>query len=126
MSQLHQHHQALNDEGTGRCSVPMWQCGYPAGFCDRPAYGHRPEAPVHRRWDGFEWRDDGRYAGYVPGLACVQHGGPDSRVFMDGDAWCAVRPDFINLQESPAGFGVTPAAARIALAAAIQAPGAAP
>jgi len=25
--------------------------------------------------------------------------------FKDGDAWCCVRGDFLNLQESPAGFG---------------------
>lgn len=116
MSQLQQHHNETDSEGVGRCSVPMWQSGGPAGFCDRPAYGKRPNAAVHRRWDGFEWRDDGRYAGYVPGLACVHHGGPNSRVFMDGDAWCAVFPDFINLQESPSGFGATPEEARIALA----------
>lgn len=29
-------------------------------------------------------------------------------VFRDGSAWCATNPDFINLQESPAGFGDTP------------------
>ena len=28
-------------------------------------------------------------------------------LFMDGDSWCAVFPDFVNLQESPAGFGHT-------------------
>ena len=27
--------------------------------------------------------------------------------FKDGDAWCCVRGDFVNLQESPAGFGAT-------------------
>lgn len=30
---------------------------------------------------------------------------PDVRFFKDGDAWCAVRKDFTNLQESVAGFG---------------------
>ena len=30
------------------------------------------------------------------------------RIFLDGDKWCAVRGDFINLQESIAGFGETP------------------
>ena len=30
------------------------------------------------------------------------------QVYMDGDKWCAVGPDFINLQESPAGFGTNP------------------
>lgn len=27
--------------------------------------------------------------------------------FLDGDSWCAVGPGFINLAESPAGFGHT-------------------
>lgn len=27
--------------------------------------------------------------------------------FRDGDQWCCVFGDFINLQESPAGFGET-------------------
>lgn len=30
------------------------------------------------------------------------------RVYRDGDQWCAVRDDFVNLQESPAGFGEEP------------------
>jgi hypothetical protein len=30
-----------------------------------------------------------------------------ARLFMDGNAWCATRGDFENLQESPAGFGDT-------------------
>ena len=29
------------------------------------------------------------------------------RYFKDGDQWCAVYEDFIDLQESPAGFGYT-------------------
>lgn len=33
------------------------------------------------------------------------------QVFKDGDSWCAVYDDFINLQESPAGFGNNPDAA---------------
>ena len=63
----------------------------------------------------MQMRCDGRYSGYVPRLACPRHGGPDSRVFKDGSAWCAVYSDFINLQESPAGFGDTPEEARAAL-----------
>ena len=27
--------------------------------------------------------------------------------FMDGNKWCCVFGDFVNLQESPAGFGDT-------------------
>ncbi len=30
-----------------------------------------------------------------------------ARLYMDGDQWCATRGDFVNLQESPAGFGPT-------------------
>lgn len=30
------------------------------------------------------------------------------RVFKDGLLWCAVTNDFTNLQESAAGFGLTP------------------
>lgn len=112
MSTLSEHHKKLNEDGIGKCSVPLWMSGMPADFCDKPAYGFRPQMPTNRRWDGFEWRDDGKYPGYVPGLACSCHGGPGTRVFKDGDTFCAVLPDFINLQESPAGFGDTPEAAR--------------
>ena len=33
------------------------------------------------------------------------------KIFMDGNLWCAVNELFINLQESPAGFGLTPSVA---------------
>jgi len=33
---------------------------------------------------------------------------PKPHVVRDGNTWCATWPDFINLQESPAGFGDTP------------------
>ncbi len=39
------------------------------------------------------------------------------RIFKDGNQWCAVAPGFINLQESPAGFGDTPHEAFIELKA---------
>ncbi len=29
-------------------------------------------------------------------------------LFMDGNSWCVTRQDFVNLQESPVGFGLTP------------------
>lgn len=38
-----------------------------------------------------------------------------TRVFLDGDSWCATHADFVNLQESPAGFGDSPRAAVKAL-----------
>ncbi len=37
-------------------------------------------------------------------------------VHMDGKSWCATRKDFVNLQESPAGFGDTALEAMAALA----------
>ncbi len=38
----------------------------------------------------------------------ANHNSPGSlRIKKDGDQFCATRPDFINLQESPAGFGPT-------------------
>ncbi len=33
---------------------------------------------------------------------------PHRRIYMDGNAWCAVGPDFRNLAIDHAGFGVTP------------------
>ena len=101
MSSISRHHRELNEQGTGKCSVPMWLGGVPAGFCAKDAYGEPTE--------------ESDYEGYVPALACPGHGGPRTRVFRDGNAWCAVGPDFVNLQESPAGFGDTPDAARAAL-----------
>lgn len=121
MSTLQQHHMTVNQDGQGKCSVPMWRAGSPAGFCDAPAFGERPHSPMRMNYSaGRMMRDDNRYDGYVPGLACVCHGGPDARVFRDGNAWCAVRADFINLQESDAGFGATPELARAALRQAKQ------
>ncbi len=106
MSCISECHREVNTRGIGKCSVPMWSgYGMPAGFCDKEAYGN-PVREIGRY-------QDGRFIPkYVPALACPDHGGPDSRVYLDGNAWCAVRFDFINLQESPAGFGSTPEAAR--------------
>ena len=63
MSHLSPNHVTLSD-GVGKCSAPMWMGGMPAGFCDRPAYGKRDKSS--------------RYDGYVPGLACDWHGGPQN------------------------------------------------
>lgn len=77
MSSTQTHHHELGDDGAGKCSVPMWQNGCPAGFCDKPAYGERPECGKFYSWAAQRYvRVDGRYDGYVPGLACVGHGGP--------------------------------------------------
>jgi hypothetical protein len=41
------------------------------------------------------------------------------RLFMDGNAWCATATDFENLQESPAGFGMSKLQAMAELAKAM-------
>jgi hypothetical protein len=41
-------------------------------------------------------------------------------LLRDGDAWCAVGQDFVDLQQSPAGFGDTPDEAVGALRAALR------
>lgn len=43
-------------------------------------------------------------------------------VKLDGDTWCATGAGFINLQESPAGFGKTPREAVLELRKAIPQP----
>jgi len=105
VSTLNQHHKELNELGEGKCSVPMWMGGCPSGFCDKPAFGFRQAAKTHTRYDGYTYRDDGLYAGRISGLACPAHGGPKIRYCMDGNMWMASRPNFVNLQESLAGFG---------------------
>ncbi len=76
MSSMSEHHKNLTD-GVGKCSVPMWMNGCPAGFCDRPAYGKFISGKGWRdAWTGEMKRLDGKYNGYVPGLACPAHSGP--------------------------------------------------
>lgn len=80
MASTQKHHHELTD-GIGKCSVPMWQGGVPAGFCDKPAFGKYIDGPrysrePHIRFEMQGRRMDGKYDGYVPGLACKAHGGP--------------------------------------------------
>ena len=63
MAVCNKNHKELTN-GKGKCSVPMWMNGVPAGFCDRDAFGEPTEAGKFR------------YTGYVPYLACYGHGGP--------------------------------------------------
>ena len=72
----------------GLCSVPMWADGCPAGTCDCKAYGERPKGATFWNYAANEeQRLDGRYNGYVPGLACPAHGGPKTpNVQLDGPA----------------------------------------
>lgn len=76
MAKLSKHHKELTN-GKGKCSVPMWVNGVPAGFCDNDAFGERPDCETFRDRYGNIIRWDGKYSGYVPGLACPYHGGPE-------------------------------------------------
>lgn len=76
MARMLEHHEKLTG-GVGKCSVPMWASGCPAGFCDNAAYGNPvPGGQFRDAWTGQMKRFDGKYNGYVPGLACPGHGGP--------------------------------------------------
>ena len=75
MSRMQDHHEKLTN-GKGKCSVPMWNSGCPSGFCDADAFGSRPPAKEYMGPAGYLYRMDGKYAGYIPGLACPAHGGP--------------------------------------------------
>jgi hypothetical protein len=110
----------------GKCRVPMWQMGAPAGFCGKPTRG--PQAPL----DYLRFTRGRPDWPYCSGPCCEAHGGPregEPIIFQDGyteagrPMWCAVRHDFENLQESPAGFSGDARLAVIELAAAIKALG---
>ncbi len=97
-------HEELTD-GVGKCSVPMFCMGCPAGLCDEPAYGERPSSKQWYNAHSERWmRCDGRYDGYVPGLACRRHGGPELKdVAHQGDpcASCGVPHDDVKVGPCP-------------------------
>lgn len=111
----------------GKCNAPMWMGGAPAGVCGAIAHGHQLPEEYLQATRGPRTRY------FVFLHACPVHGGPreeEVRIFQDGytaegrQMWCAVAPDFVNLQESPAGFDGNPVRAARKLAAAIAARGA--
>lgn len=73
--QTSEHHHKLTN-GKGKCSVPMWINGIPAGFCDEDSFGEPVKCRMFKTNTGRIVREDGRYNGFVPGLACPAHGGP--------------------------------------------------
>lgn len=95
MARTLEHHHKLTN-GVGKCSVPMWSSGSPDGFCDKPAFGEPERSPTYRNASGQEIRLDGRYNGYVPGLACVEHGGPQARHFGDPCVLCGTPHDDVE------------------------------
>ena len=117
----------------GKCRVPQfWGWGAPAGHCGEAAFGEQlPEAILVRERGFAPYR--AQYGNRIPfccGPCCPNHGGPkegEPLFFQDGwtndgrPMWCAVYPDFENLQESPAGFSGNPFEAREKLIAAAKA-----
>lgn len=94
MSSCGPRHMKVDETGAGLCSVPMWMGGCPSGFCDRPAYGPPVPSKLYRDgWTGRTFRADGKYDGYVPGLACEGHGGPPPRHLGDPCQFCATPHD---------------------------------
>ncbi len=98
----------------GRCRVPMWMGGGPAGFCCEPAFGPQYPREYLASIDGYYMFNR---PPYCFGPCCPMHGGPkdgEPILFQDGyteagrPMWCAVMPGFENLQESPAGFDGNP------------------
>lgn len=76
MSKTQKHHHTL-PAGRGKCSAPMWINEVPAGRCGKIAFGERAHCETWRNeGSGLDVRADRKYAGYVPGLACEEHGGP--------------------------------------------------
>ncbi len=81
------------------------QCGEPAS----------PQERANAAWAtlGNEIGFDGMSVEPVQGKGSLFFTAEEtSRVFMDGDLWCAVFPGFRDLQQDFAGFGRTPKEAR--------------
>lgn len=76
---LQEHEDAINGV-LGPCSVPMWcGSGCPAGTCENKAYGERPPSRMWMNYGaGRMMREDLKFDGFVPGLACPVHGGPEA------------------------------------------------
>lgn len=107
----------------GKCQVPMWIMGSPAGVCNETAFG--PQYPADYLIARGHIRES---IPYCHGPCCPSHLGPNEGypiIFQDGytnegrQMWCAVMPDFENLQESEAGFDGNPVTAVAKLRAAL-------
>lgn len=99
----------------GKCCTPMWLGGIPSAFCAEEAFG--PQYPREYLMRVVSTRYEVGNLPYCFGPCCPKHGGPNKGgpiIFQDGTTeqgrpmWCAVMPDFVDLQESEAGFSGDP------------------
>ena len=105
MAACSKHHKELDENGEGKCSVPMWMNGMPYGFCDKLAHGKPLPYETFRNRHGEIQRFDGGYCGYVPYLACPAHGGPTLRdVAHKGEPciYCGIPHDEVARGPCPA------------------------
>lgn len=98
---------------TYRTGLDTWTFGSPRGA----AHSHLGPCPAcgARTYDhGGNWACVDPRCDHSPERLVVHNESrPDwwiagIRVYLDGDAWCAVAPGFLDIQSSPAGFGATP------------------
>jgi hypothetical protein len=71
----HSKHHIDLVNGIGKCGVPMWINGCPAGFCDQPAWGNQEANQMrYGSWHNSKW-----IPGYSSALTCYNHGGPEKQ-----------------------------------------------
>lgn len=95
-----------------------WRHGQPTDYRNGIAYhkllGPCPDCGTSTFDYGGGWRCNGLYCNRNTDNPAPNVGkapdwwNTDINVYLDGNAWCATRDGFINLQESIAGFGDTP------------------
>lgn len=102
----------IRDSDFAVCAWPVDSSSRLDAWCilvEGAALGAKPEriAELRRSWSCTEKDADkfAEYAGFT--------------IENEGDQFCAYRTDFVNLQESPAGFGQTKFDACVALAKAL-------
>lgn len=89
-------------------------CDYVRGISMHKILGPCPMCGNQTFDYGGGWACRNDYCKYgVPQIVCNNGNYPkwwdtDINVMLDGNAWCAYRDGFTNLQESIAGFGDTP------------------